>query len=128
MLGVFRWKSPHIKFYAYAISFILLAFARLAHSAERADVCVKYEKEYGWSKGYSVEGTVISGSDLNLKVGSLSRFKAFSTYVVIFWEKDQTTILELSPMSMGSVPMFESDASDQEGRKWRIKEGHSFCF
>lgn len=98
-----------------------------ASAAEREEVCVKYEKDYGWSKGYAVEGTVISGSDLNAKVGSISRFKAFSTYVVIFWDDDQATILELSALSMGSVPIFESEVRDQQGRRWRIKQGHSFC-
>ena len=98
-----------------------------AIAAEREEVCVKYEREHGWSKGYAVLGTVISGSDMNSKVGSLSRFKSFSTYVVVFWDDDQATILELPALSMGSLPIFESQVRDQQGRLWKLKQGHSFC-
>lgn len=106
---------------------LLALAATFASAADREDVCVKYQKDYGWSKGYAVEGTVISGSDLNAKIGSISRFKAFSTYVVIFWAEDQATILELPPLAMGSVPIFESEVPDQQERRWKIKQGHAFC-
>lgn len=98
-----------------------------AIAADREAVCVKYEMEHGWSKGYAVEGVVISGVDLNAKVGSISRFKSYSTYVVIFWDQGQATILELSAFSMG-VPIFESQVRDQDGRLWKVKQGHGFCF
>jgi hypothetical protein len=98
-----------------------------SNAASRDEVCVKYEKEYGWSKGYAVEATIISGSDLNSAVGSFSRFRAFGTYAVVFWSQDQATILELPPMSMGSAPMFETQVRDQEGRAWKIKQGHFLC-
>ena len=52
----------------------------LAYAATREEVCIKFEKEYGWSKGYAVQATIISGSDLNSAVGSFNRFKPFSTY------------------------------------------------
>ena len=98
-----------------------------AQAAERTEACVKYEKEYGWSKSYAVEVTVIEGSELNKKVGSYTRFRSFATYAVIFWDEGEATILELPAMSMGSLPIFESQAKDQEGRLWKIKEGHLFC-
>ncbi|GGK17129.1 hypothetical protein GCM10011394_27890 [Luteimonas terricola] len=98
-----------------------------AMAAKRADACVKYEMEYGWSKGYAVEATVLQGSELNEKVGSFTRFSSFATYAVIFWGEGQATILKLPAMSVGSLPMFEGQAEDQEGRRWKIKEGHMFC-
>jgi hypothetical protein len=113
---------------AVAALLSLAANPSTAMAAQREEVCIKYQKEYGWSKSYTVIGTVISGSDLNSKVGSLSRFKALSTYVVVFWDDDKATILELPPLSMGSVPMFESEARDQLDRLWKIKQGHTFCF
>lgn len=99
-----------------------------AEAAERAEACVKYEKEYGWSKGYAVEATILEGSELNEKVGSYTRFKSFATYAVIFWGEGEATILQLPAMSMGSLPIFEGQVTDQEGKRWKIKEGHSFCY
>lgn len=95
---------------------------------KKADVCAKYETEMGWSKGYKVQANIISGADLNEAVRSFSRFRAFSTYLTIFWDKDEVTILELPAMSMGSVPIFETTVKDEAGRRWRIKEGHDFCY
>ena len=108
-----------------ALTTLLACFEAMA--AERAEACVKYEKEYGWSEGYAVEATVIDGSELNEKVGSYTRFRSFATYAVVFWGEGEATILELPGMSMGSLPLFESEVKDQEGRRWKIKEGHLFC-
>jgi len=99
-----------------------------ALAADKAEVCVKFRKDYGWSKGYAVQGTVISGSDLNSAVGSVTRFKNLSTYVVVFWDEDQASIFELPSMALGSVPIFEAEVEDQQGRKWKIKEGHFMCY
>ena len=100
----------------------------IASAADKAEVCVKFRKDYGWSKGYAVQGTVISGSDLNSAVGSFTRFKSFSTYVVVFWDQDQASIFELPAISMGSIPIFETEVEDQQGRKWKVKEGHLMCY
>ena len=105
----------------------LLALSTSVLSAEKQEACVKYKKEYNWSKGYSVIATVISGSDLNSAVGSFTRFQSFATYAVVFWDDDQASILMLPPHSLGSLPMIESEVEDQYGRKWKIKEGHFLC-
>ena len=107
---------------------IVFLFSGVANAAEKEDACVKYRKEYGWSKGYSIVATVISGSDLNSAVGSFTRFQSFATYAVVFWDDDQASILKLPPMSMGSLPMFESEVEDQYGGKWKIKAGHLLCY
>ena len=106
----------------------LLSISSISIAAERQEACVKYRKDFGWSKGYSVVATVISGSDLNSAVGSFSRFEAFATYGVVFWDKDQSSIYKLPPLSMGSFPIFEQEVEDQEGRKWKVKQGHNFCY
>jgi hypothetical protein len=110
------------------IAFITVLACGHAAAATRADACVKYEKEDGWSKAYAVEATVIEGSELNQKVGSYTRFKSYSTYAVIFWGEGEATIMQLPAMSMGSLPMFEQKVEDQEGRQWKVKEGHMFCY
>lgn len=116
-----------------ALGRIVLAAAALAActdavAVERTDACVKYETQNGWSNGYSVEATLIGGSELNQKVGSYTRFSAFATYAVIFWGEGQASILELPGLSFGKLPIFESDVNDEEGKRWRIKEGHSMCY
>ncbi len=99
------------------------------YANEEREACVKYEKEYGWSKGYKVMANVLSGSDLNEAVKSYTRFKSFATYGVVFWGEGQASIFELK-YSYGTLdlPMFEQIVEDQEGRKWKIKEGHDFCY
>jgi len=106
----------------------LMFFAILAYGSEKQEACVKYRKDYGWSKGYAVIATVISGSDLNSAVGSFTKYDSFATYAVVFWDENQASVFKLPPLSMGSLPMFEQEVEDQEGRKWKIKEGHSFCY
>lgn len=89
---------------------------------------MKYRKDFKWSKGYSVIANVISGSDLNQAVGSMSRFEPFATYAVVFWNEGQATILQLPSYSMGSLPMMDSEVEDQEGRKWTIRVANGVCY
>lgn len=108
--------------------FITLVSINVLNASKKVDACVKYKKEYAWSKGYELEVTVISGFDLNNAVGSISKFDSLSTYAVIFWEKEQATILKLPPLSIDSIPILESVVKDQYGREWKIKEGHILCY
>ena len=108
--------------------FTLFVFSSVSIAAEKSEVCIKYKKGLGWSKGYAVEGTVVSGSNLNSAVDQFSRFKLFSTYVVVFWDEDQASIFELPRSTLGRVPMLrEIEVEDQEGRKWKMKKGHFRC-
>jgi len=100
----------------------------LLHGAEKQNACVQYRKDYGWSKGYTVVATVIGGSDLNSAIGSFTKYDSFATYAVVFWGEDQASIFKLPPNSFGSLPIFEQEVEDQEGRKWKIKEGHFLCY
>lgn len=65
--------------------FLLLSFSSVSIAAENQEVCVKYQNDSGWSKGYSVVATIISGSDLNSAVGGFSRYESFATYAAVFW-------------------------------------------
>lgn len=94
-----------------------------ASAAERETVCAKYEAGYGWSKGYQVEATITNGSELNQATGSF-RYKALSTYVVIFWEKDQVSIIEMSWPYLSPVGQ---PGVDQRGTPWKIAQT-SICF
>nr|WP_152665021.1 hypothetical protein [Pseudomonas toyotomiensis] len=111
--------------------FIALATMFLSNMAIAVDeetVCVKYKKEYGWSQGYEVDAKVISGSELMAATGNYSRFRSYTTYAVIFWGKEQATILEMPASSMGSIPMFKSTVKDMDGRDWQIEQSSGFCF
>ena len=103
-------------------------FSAASFSAEVAKACLKYQKEYGWSSGYSVDATVISGMELNSAVNSFSRFKGFSTYAVVFWDEGQASIFELPSMSLGQLPLFATQVSDQESRVWQISKNSGICF
>ncbi len=87
----------------------VVAATSLVYAASIEDVCINYETEHGWSNGYAVQATIISGSDLNFAVGSYNRFKAFTDYAVVFWDEDQASIFELPALSMGSAPTFETE-------------------
>ena len=108
--------------------FFLLFLSSASMAAKNQEACIKYQKDNGWSKGYSVVATVISGSDLNSAVGSYSQFESYATYATVFWGEDKVSIYKLPPLSMSSLPIFEQEIEDQEGRKWKIKEGHIFCY
>ena len=88
-------------------------------------VCVKYQTQSGWSKGYQVDGTVIKGSELNSRTGTYN-YEPYSTYVVVFWSQEQASILQLSYYS-GSISAYGISATDQEGRSWQVSKT-SYCY
>ena len=94
-------------------------------SASSETVCVKYETEYGWSKSYQVTGTVIKGTELNSRTGTYN-YSPYSTYVVVFWDEDQASILELDFYS-GSISTYGQSATDQRGRSWQVSQT-SYCY
>ncbi len=92
------------------------------------NICIKFQKKFGWSKNYSVTGKIISGSDLNSATGSLGRFETLATYIVVFWDDDKASIFKLPFTSFGKIPMFETEVVDQKGIKWKIKKYDSLCY
>ena len=105
--------------------FLLLLFTtNQAIAAERETVCAKYqEKYYSWSKNYKVEATILKGYELNLATKS-SNYNELSTYVVIFWDKDQSSIVQLA---YPFLSVTGQEGKDQRGVKWEIAKT-SVCF
>lgn len=100
-----------------------LLFASVGQAAERATVCAKYEKQYGWSQGYSVEARILKGSELNRATTSYD-YNALSTYVVIFWDQNEASVIEMSFPTLSTVG---TRGTDQRGRDWQIAKT-SFCY
>jgi hypothetical protein len=95
------------------------------NNAHRQNVCVKYKKRHGWSKGYKVQGTIIKGSELSRKTGSY-KYNSYSTYVVVFWDNDEASVLELD-YYYGSISGVGVSAKDQRNRPWEVSSS-SICY
>ncbi|ABA58704.1 conserved hypothetical protein [Nitrosococcus oceani ATCC 19707] len=102
---------------------LFLFIVNVTIAAEKQIVCAKYRKDYGWSSGYRVEATIIKGVELN-KATVTFNYKPISTYVVIFWDKGQASIIELDFPILTGVGQ---PGEDQKGRKWKISKS-SICF
>lgn len=92
-------------------------------AGDRVEICAKYRTNYGWSKAYQVEATKVSGYELNTATRSYD-FEGYSTYVVIFWDKNEASIIKM-PYSFLS-PMYQ-EGEDRRGVRWQIAET-SYCF
>ena len=79
----------------------------------------------GWSDGYKVNATIISGSELNTRTKSFN-YNSYSTYVVVFWEVGQASILELDYYS-GYISSYGQLATDQRGRRWQVANTN-YCY
>jgi hypothetical protein len=88
-------------------------------------LCVKYMTSAGWSEGYSVEATILTGSELNTRTKTYN-YNSYSTYVVVFWGPGQASILELDYYG-GSISAFGQLATDQQGRQWQVANT-SYCY
>jgi hypothetical protein len=97
-------------------------FSTLA-SVEEKYLCVKYKTNYGWSKNYKVKATVLDGYELYYKTYD-SKYNMYSTYVVIFWQPEQASIIELDYhyISYGGT-----NGKDQESRKWIVSDS-TYCY
>lgn len=94
-------------------------------SDSRETVCAKYMTADGWSKAYKVTATFESGSDLNTATGTFN-YEPYSTYAVIFWDKNEASVLKLA-YYFGALPPGGVEATDQRGRKWHVAEGY-LCY
>lgn len=87
-------------------------------------LCVKYETEDGWSKGYSVNVTIIKGSELNRRTKTYN-YSSYSTYAVIFWGDDQASVIKLSYYT-GSIGVYGVSGTDAQGREWKLAKNR-YC-
>ena len=98
------------------ITFLCIQIAVPGHASEKVTVCARYSTSSGWSKGYSVQATVMKGTELIQATGSFD-YVSYATYVVIFWDKDETSVIQLDFPALSAVPM---QGKDQQGRKWEV--------
>jgi hypothetical protein len=88
---------------------------------ERVEVCAKYVRS---GAAYHVTATVLSGMELNSATAPF-RYKAFSTYVVIFWKEGEATVIELqSPW----LDAFSQSGFDQYDRGWEVGRYNGLCY
>ncbi len=114
----------------------LFLFSANAIYAKYVQTCdVKYMTKDGWSKKYTVDVTFISGSELNEATSSY-KYSGFSTYAVIFWSKEQVTIIKLSTfLSCGTTvdkncitnSVTDLKGKDQDDDEWKICVGN-YCY
>lgn len=103
---------------------VLIAFYFVeALGAEKETVCAKYLAEYGWSKNYKVQATILNGSELNQATKSFE-YSALATYVVIFWDRDEASVIEMSWPLLGVMGV---QGQDQRGITWEIQKA-GICF
>jgi hypothetical protein len=102
---------------------LLFLATPVAHPSERLQVCAKYRTQYSWSDGYRVEATKATGRELNQATHSFD-YNAFSTYVVIFWDRGEASIIE---MDWPTISAFGSEGEDMRGVRWEISTS-SFCY
>ena len=88
-------------------------------------VCVKYETQTGWSRGYQVNATIAKGSYLNRRTSTFD-YQPYSTYAVVFWQPGQASVLRLNYYS-GSITAYGHSATDQRGRDWNVSKT-SYCY
>ncbi len=100
-------------------AFLLISSGQIANAEEKETVCAKYFTNHGWSKSYKVEASILKGLDL-MRFASEPWYKAssgFSTFVVIVWDKDQESIIEMSWPTLSTIGQ---DGKDQRGVRWNI--------
>ena len=106
----------------FYISIILFCIESTANAIEEK-LCVKYKTSYGWSQGYKVKAKVLKGYELS-KNTFTNEYNPFSEYVVIFWQTDQVTVIELdNPF----INFYGTKGKDKYGRKWLVSN-NNYCY
>jgi len=104
-----------------ALMFVAVSLTANAKFTQRLNI--KYQKEYGWSKYYYVDVTIITGFELNQATGT-----SYGTYAVVFWGQGQATVIKLTNyLACGyeATPScisynYSLEGKDQDGDKWYI--------
>ena len=118
---------------AYCIKLLLTSAWMLvgtfgSSEAQYREACkAKYQTQQGWSNIYNVECNYLSGTELNTSTSSY-QYDAFGAYAVIFWAKDQATVIKISTFLFCGINAFAGcakgilglDGQDQEGRSWKV--------
>jgi len=114
----------------------LMIFAIGIANAKYVQTCkIKYKKEYGWSKYYTVDVTFMSGTELNNATRTFD-YDGFSTYAIIFWDKDEATVIKISSFTGCGTEVKKScitnkvmnlEGKDQQNRKWEVCT-NDYCY
>jgi hypothetical protein len=80
-----------------------------AESAVRRRVDVRYEREdSSKSRPAEAEVTFMTGQELNSKTSSF-RYKSFSNYALIWFDRDEVAVIELKSLIFLSGDVFDAD-------------------
>jgi len=100
-----------------AAATMVASFAACA--AERVDVCAR---ESG-GRPYKVSASKVTGSELNTATKTYD-YDALSTYVVIFWQQNQASVIKLDFPMLNPIGV---EGVDQQGRHWNVST-NLYCF
>lgn len=99
---------------------VLLVLAAGQGSAfMRETVCARQETINGWSRQHRVEALILRGLEIN-KAKANMHYKPGSLYVVLLWDKDHSTAIELD------APRFQDigqTGRDERGMRWELWKG-----
>lgn len=117
------------------ITFFILFYSIIACAKYIQTSKVKYKKNYDWSEYYTVDVTYMSGMELNSATKTFN-YDSYSTYAIIFWDKDEATIIKISTFTGCGSEVKQScitnkysnlEGEDQEGRNWEICT-RTYCY
>lgn len=110
------------------VCLLFLLFSGFVHASIReVKVCASYGNDLSnqWSKKYIVNAFIGSGMDFNNEMNCYNFsncLSSMSNYVVIFWDRGQASFLKLRSGSFLLDSFSYSDATDREGRRWKVAE------
>lgn len=100
----------------------------------REDCTVKYATEYGWSTGYEVHCTYITGTELNAATSTFN-YEAFATYAVVFWAQGEASVIRMQGFffcageatdGCASTTYLPVSGTDQRGRSWMVCSANQY--
>jgi|SRR6185312_3435298 len=91
-----------------------------ASANDRVDVCATYVNS---GASYHVPAISTTGYELNNATSSM-RFNVLDHYVVIFWQQNHATVIDVGAFPVSGFP---TTGTDQAGREWRVVVFFGFC-
>lgn len=111
------------------IMLLILLLNVLYTYAKYTQTCkVKYKRQYDWSNYLTVDVTFMSGVELN-NATKTYKYDSYSTYGIIFWDKDEASIIKVSSFTGCGSEVTKScitnktlnlEGEDQVGKNWQI--------
>jgi len=104
---------------APALCVLCLLAPRSGDAFVHETVCGRQENINGWSGQYRVDALVLRGLELN-KAKQNMHYKPGSLYVVLLWDKDSSTAIELDAPRF---PDIGQTGRDERGNRWELWKG-----